>query len=221
MSRKEKEMKQTLLIVCMILAIAVSGAAQQKPPAKSVSPPPQTATAPPQTATPQKDALPKVPEGFIIGLEDILSVNVWKEPDHSVAQAVVRPDGMITLPMIGDIKADGLTPKQLEEAITTKLEEVLTAPAVTVTVLRIESLKVTIIGNVGKPGVYPLTAPMTVLELIAKAGGLIPDVAHGKNIKIIRKKEGRVRFFNYDEVIHGRTLSMNILLDSGDMVIVP
>jgi polysaccharide export outer membrane protein len=198
----------------MILAIAVSGAAQQKPPAKSVSPPTQT-------ATPQKDALPKVPEGFVIGLEDVLSVNVWKEPDHSAQQVVVRPDGMITLPMIGDIKADGLTPKQLEEAITTKLNEVLTAPAVTVTVLRIESLKVTIIGNVGKPGVYPLTAPMTVLELIAKAGGLVPDLAHGKNIKIIKKKDGRLLFFNYDEVIHGRSLRMNVFLETGDMVIVP
>jgi polysaccharide export outer membrane protein len=207
-------MKQTLLIACVILAIAVSGVAQQKPPAKNVNPPPQT-------ATPQKDALPKVPEGFVIGLEDVLSVNVWKEPDHSVNQAVVRPDGMITLPMIGDIKADGLTPKQLEEAITTKLNEVLTAPAVTVTVLRIESLKVTIIGNVGKPGVYPLTAPMTVLELIAKAGGLVPDLAHGKNIKIIKKKDGRLLFFNYDEVIHGRSLRMNVFLEPGDMVIVP
>jgi polysaccharide biosynthesis/export protein len=214
-------MKQTLLIACVILAFAVSGVAQQKPPAKNVNPPPQTVGATPQAAIPQKDALPKVPEGFVIGLEDVLQINVWKEQEHSVPQAVVRPDGMITLPMIGDIKADGLTPKQLEEAITAKLEEVLTAPAVTVTVLRIESLKVTIIGNVGKPGVYPLTAPMTVLELIAKAGGLIPDVAHGKNIKIIKKKDGRLLFFNYDEVIHGRSLRMNVFLETGDMVIVP
>ena len=220
-TRKEKKMKQPLLIVYMILAIGMSGTAQQKPPAKSASPPPQTATPPSKTATPQKDALPKVPDGFVIGLEDVLQINVWKEPDHSAPQVVVRPDGMITLPMIGDIKADGLTPKQLEEAITTKLDEVLTAPAVTVTVLRIESLKVSIIGNVAKPSQYPLTAPTTVLELIAKAGGLIPDVAHPKQIKIIKKKDNRTLFFNYDEVIHGRGLHMNVFLETGDMVIVP
>ncbi len=200
------------MIVSVILAVAVFCGAYQNPPAKS-------GAATPQPAAQQKDTGLKVPEGYVIGLNDVLSIGVWKEPDHSAPRAVVRPDGMITMPMIGDVKAVGLTTKQLEEEITSKLT-VLVAPAVTVTVLEIQSLYVTITGNVAKQGAYPLTSPMTVLELIGRAGGIVPDYAHGNRIKIIRK-DGTLKYFNYNDVINGRSLKQNIFLEPGDIIIVP
>ncbi len=171
----------------------------------------------------EQDQFPvSVSEDFIIGLEDILSVNVWREPDLSVKEVMVRPDGKISLPLIGDVQASGLTVKQLQEKITERLKEYVAAPTVAVAVLKIASQSVSIVGQVAKPGVYYLGSPMTVLELLAKAGGLT-EYANKKKIAIVRKEGNQTRYFrfNYKEVAKGENLQQNITLKNGDVVIVP
>ena len=151
-----------------------------------------------------------------------MTVNVWKEPELSVSGIAVRPDGKISIPLVGDIQASGLTPTQLQEKIRTRLKEFLAAPAVTVVVSRIASLSVSIVGKVGKQGIYYLGSPMTVLELFARAGGFRED-AKTKSISIVRVEGGRtVRFpFNYKDVSKGKDLQQNITLKDGDVIIVP
>jgi polysaccharide export outer membrane protein len=151
-----------------------------------------------------------------------LAINVWKDAELSIKEVVVRPDGKISMPLAGDVQADGLTVRQLQDAIAEKLKEYVTAPVVTVTVIRIYSQSVSIVGQVLKPGVFSLGAPMTVMELLARAGGLTLD-AKSKKIKIIRKEGTNTVTlpFNYNDMISGKDLNQNILLKNGDIVVVP
>jgi polysaccharide biosynthesis/export protein len=160
---------------------------------------------------------------FVIGLEDVLSVVVWKEPELSVKEVVVRPDGQISLPLVNDIRASGMTPRQLQDAIADKLKEFVASPNVTVTVIKIMSQTVSLVGEVAKPGIYTLGSPMTVLDLLARSGGF-REGAKLKKIKIVRKGEGGATeqfTFNYKDVSSGKNLSQNIPLKNGDVVIVP
>ncbi len=159
---------------------------------------------------------------FIIGLEDVLSINVWKDPELSIKDVVVRPDGKISMPLAGDILADGFSVKQLQDSIANKLKDYITAPVVTVTVTRIVSKSVSVVGQVSKPGVYPIGSPTTVMEMLARAGGLTLD-AKPKKIKIIRKNQGKsiTLPFNYNDMINGKDLKQNIILNNGDIVVVP
>jgi len=152
-----------------------------------------------------------------------MAINVWKDADLSIKDVVVRPDGKISLPLIGDLTADGLTVKQLQDTIAGKLKEYyVTVPIVTVTITRIFSKSVSIVGQVQKPGVYTIGSPTTVLELLARAGGLTID-AKGKKIKIFRKEDGKsITFlFNYNDMLNGKNMSQNILLKNGDQIVVP
>ena len=177
---------------------------------------------PAQQGQPGDPSAPALPEDYVIGLEDILSVNVWKEPELSVKEVVVRPDGKISVPLVGDIQASGLTPMQLQERVSERMKEYVAAPSVTIVVLRIGSRSVSIVGQVAKPGIYYLGAPMTVLELLARAGGIGPD-AEEKKIAIVRTEGGKtVSYrFNYKDVSKGKHLEQNIELKNGDTVIVP
>jgi polysaccharide export outer membrane protein len=169
------------------------------------------------------DAAPAAPsEEFIIGCEDVLSINVWKEPEVSSPKVVVRPDGQITLPLINEIQATGLTARQLQNQIGERLKEFLEAPLVNVVVLEIRSQTVYILGQVFKAGAYPLGSPTTVLELIAKAGSFT-ELAKTKKIVITRKQGNNQTqlHFNYEDFVEGKNLQQNILLKSGDVVIVP
>jgi polysaccharide export outer membrane protein len=163
-----------------------------------------------------------LPDDYVIGMEDILSVNVWKEPELSVKEVVVRPDGKISIPLIGDIQASDLTPMQLQGRITERMKEFVAAPSVTVVVLKIGSRSVSIVGQVAKPGIYYLGSPMTVIELLSRAGGLREEAKKDK-ISILRNEGGKtVSFrFNYKEVSKGVNLKQNIELKNGDQVIVP
>ena len=179
-------------------------------------------TKPAAEATKPQAAADGPGKDFIIGVEDVLSVNVWREPELSLKEVVVRPDGKISLPLVSDILASGLTTVQLQEKIAEKLKEFISSPVVTVSVVRIQSLIVSIVGEVLKPGFYPLGAPMTVLELLARAGGVTQD-AKSKKIKILRKENGKTIQinFNYKELRDGKNLQNNILLKNGDVVVVP
>jgi polysaccharide export outer membrane protein len=170
----------------------------------------------------QNPSSEEVPKDFVIGLEDVLAVNVWKEPELSVKEVMVRPDGKISLPLVGDVQASGFSPKQLQDRITEKMKEFVASPNVTVVVLKIASRSVSIVGQVAKPGVYYLGAPMTVLELLARAGGFREE-AKKKDISIVREEAGRtVSFkFNYKDVSKGKNLQQNVALKNGDVIIVP
>ena len=207
----------SLALVCILLATP-TGAAQapgrgQATPAK---PPAQPAPAGPAIAgavTP--------PAGYVIGPDAVLIVMFWREKDMS-AETVVRPDGMITLPLLNDIKAAGLTPDQLREVVEKAAAQYVEEPNATVAVKQINSRRVFITGNVAKPGTYPLTGATTVLQLIAIAGGLT-EYADEKGIAVMRVEGGRTSSFkfNYKDVTRGRKLEQNIELKPGDTVVVP
>ena len=172
-------------------------------------------TTPPRVADVQ-------PDGFVIGVEDILNINVWKEPEMSRV-VPVRPDGMITLPLIGEIKATGLTPIQLQDQISAALRKLLSDPQVTVIVAEVHSLTFNVMGQVLKPGYYPLTRRMTVLDAIALSGGFQP-FAKQKKVYVLRTSaDGKqVRLsFNYKDVIKGKRPDENIYLQPRDTVVIP
>jgi polysaccharide biosynthesis/export protein len=161
-------------------------------------------------------------DSFIIGADDVLAINVWKEPDLT-RSVPVRSDGRISLPLVGELVAAGRTPLQLEGDITARLRSYMTDPEVTVMVQQINSQKFNILGQVAKPGAYPLTATTTVVDGIAIAGGF-KDFAKKKNIYILRQNfrggESRIDF-NYQDFIKGKNVNQNINLKPHDTVIVP
>ena len=184
----------------------------------------QTAPAPaPQQPAPAQAAPTGVtpPAGYVIGPDDVLAIVIWREKEMS-SDVVVRPDGMISLPLLNELQAAGLTPDQLRAVIEKAASKWVKEPNATVIVKTINSRKVSILGNVGKAGSYPLTGDMTVLQLIATAGGL-QEYADAKDIKIMRKVDGRDETlkFNYKDVVKGKNLQQNVLLKPGDTVIVP
>ena len=154
---------------------------------------------------------------FKVGPEDILKIIVWREPDFS-GLYTVHSDGKVTLPLAGDVQAGGLTAEEIQKNVTTSLSKLVVKPNVTVTVQQVLSQKYYMDGEVGRPGEYQLTAPLTVLEAISIAGGL-REFANQKKIYILRGDQ-RIRF-NYKEVIKGKNLAQNIRLQSGDHVVVP
>jgi polysaccharide biosynthesis/export protein len=159
---------------------------------------------------------------FIIGNEDLLSINVWKEPDIS-RSIPVRSDGKISLPLVGELQASGQTPQQLELQIASKLKNYIAEPEVTVIVQQINSQKFNILGQVNKPGSYPVTNSLTALDAIAIAGGF-RDFARQKSIYIIRQIPGggQTRLnFNYKDVVKGKNIEQNVKLQARDTIVVP
>jgi polysaccharide export outer membrane protein len=159
---------------------------------------------------------------YLIGSGDVLAINVWKEPDVS-RSVPVRPDGRISLPLVGELQASGRTPLQLEHDIATKLRAYITEADVTVIVTQITSEKINVMGRVMKPGSYPLTCTTTILDALALAGGF-QEFAKQKSIYILRSNPagGQTRIaFNYKDVIKGNHPEQNIRLQSHDTVVVP
>jgi polysaccharide biosynthesis/export protein len=161
------------------------------------------------------------PDDYIIGPDDVLTVIFWRDKDMS-NDVVVRPDGKITLPLINDLHAAGLTPDQLRQRVLTESARFIEDPTPSVVVKQINSRKVFITGEVEKPGPYALTAPTTVLQLIAMSGGL-KEYAQKKDIVIMRTEAGKhVTFpFDYAAVARRTKLQENIFLKPGDTVLVP
>ena len=158
---------------------------------------------------------------FVIGDDDLLAINVWKEPD--VSRAVpVRSDGKISLPLVGEVQAAGRTPLALEREIADKLKNYISEPEVTVIVQQINSQKFNILGQVVRPGSYAIANSTTVLDAIALAGGF-RDFAKKKSIYVLRQgPSGDTRIpFNYKDVSQGKNMAQNIKLQPGDTVIIP
>ena len=199
-----------MVLKCFVVAIALLAGLVGSASAQQAAVRPQPITAP----------VPVAPD-YVIGPEDLLLVSVWKNETLS-RQLPVRPDGKISMPLLHDIQAAGLTPLQLRDKIATALAEYMPSPEVSVTVLDVRSYRVSVLGEVQRPGVLQLKAPTTVLEALAMAGGF-RDFASPSKIVIFRKDEAgqtrRLRF-NYNRAV-GNAGEENLSLRSGDVVVVP
>jgi len=164
---------------------------------------------------------PPVPADYVIGPEDVLSIVFWREKDLS-ADVVVRPDGKISLPLLKDQQAAGLSPDQLTEALVKAASKYVSQPNATVMVKEINSRKVFVVGQVAKPGTFPLAGDMTVLQVIALAGDVL-EYAKATKIVVVRQEGGAERRykFNYRDVLKGKAVDQNIRLKPGDTIIVP
>jgi polysaccharide export outer membrane protein len=163
---------------------------------------------------------PALVSQYTVGVADVLHVNVWKNPDLSQS-VTVGPDGFVSLALLGDVKVVGLTTSELGQMLTNRLTAFIVTPQVTVSVAEIRSRQVYVMGQVAKPGGYPLIGQMSVLQMLAQAGGL-NTFANRKGIYVLRPANGHTQklSFNYVKVIHGKG-DQNIDLLPGDSVIVP
>jgi polysaccharide export outer membrane protein len=204
--------RAALLLVCSSTLVSA-----QIAPAASGS---ASASTPPQAAA-SAAASVALPPDYVIGPDDVLSIVFWRDKNMSL-DVTVRPDGKITLPLLNDITAAGLTPTDLRDRVTEAAGQYLEDPNVTVIVRQVNSRKVFVTGEVARPGPYPLTGPTTVLQMLATAGG-VQEYADLKNIAVIRVENGRAMTyrFNYKDVARRKNLRQNIELKPGDTIIVP
>lgn len=170
--------------------------------------------------TPAPTASVAVPNGYVIGAADVLAVTVWKEPTLS-GSLLVRPDGMVSLPLVGDVLATGLTPLQLGDDLTNKLKKYIQDPKVSVVVVAVNSQRIYLLGEVGKPGPLTMTPGMTVLQAVSTAGGP-SQYANTKKMYILRNDGGKEQRIpvHYKEALKGDS-SQNLVLKSGDTIVIP
>ena len=177
--------------------------------------------------TPAADAQPDTAskphdDSFVIGNDDLLAVNVWKEPDIS-RSVPVRSDGKISLPLVGEVQATGRTPLKLEQEIATRLQNYISQPEVTVMVQQVNSQRFNVLGQVARPGSYAIANSPTILDAIALAGGF-RDFAKQRSIYVLRQAPdgSQVRLpFNYKDVIKGKNAAQNVKLQPRDTIVVP
>jgi len=222
-----------ILVLGSALAGSAALAAQSQPAAKPAQTKPATpAPAPPTgSASGSSSARPGVPPGteagitppadYVIGADDQLKIVFWRD-DSLSGDVVVRPDGKISLTLLNDIQAAGLTPNQLREALVAAAARYVTDPSVTVIVKLINSRKVYVTGQVNKPGPFLLNDNMTILQMLALAGGL-QEWADADHILVMRTEGGQTKSykFNYKDVRKGKNLQQNIMLKPGDTIVVP
>jgi polysaccharide export outer membrane protein len=219
----------TTLVAFIAFGLTVAGlSAQTVRPGVTAGPPPTQATPPPAPAVGKPASRPGPPESafvgvttpadYVIGPDDALTIVVWREKELS-GEVLVRPDGRISLPLINEIQAAGMTPEELRVLVTRAVAKLVEEPNVTVQVKQINSRKVFITGQIAKPGPYPIMGPMTVLQLVTMAGGVL-EYADAENIQIIRgDRNFRV---NYKDLEKGKNVKQNnIELKPGDQIVVP
>ena len=223
MMRKAWYQQLSFSLICLALSACLwaqgSGSNSTAPSAQGDTTKTSPASSQPTPATADGKAHD---DSFIIGADDVLAVNVWKETEIS-RSVPVRSDGKISLPLVGEVQASGHTPRQLEQEIAKRLQSYISEPEVTVIVQQINSQKFNVLGQVAKPGLYPLTNSPTVLDAIALAGGF-RDFAKQKSIYVLRKNSdgGQSRLpFNYKDVVKGKNVEQNVKLQPGDTVVVP
>jgi len=207
-------MLRQMRIVTALLLIALASAARAQETPENQKPVKAAATeaaAKPATADPN----------YVIGAQDVLDVSVWKEGEIS-RTVPVRPDGKISLPLLNDVQAAGLTPGQLAAQITESLKKFVANPQVTVIVTTINSQRIYLIGEVGRAGAYPLLPGMTILQALSSGGGFT-QYANTKKIYVLRVVDGKQEKypFNYKDVIAGKHAEQNIPLKAGDTIVVP
>jgi polysaccharide export outer membrane protein len=197
----------TSLLVLACAGGAVAQNAQRRPATPAPTPAPAAAVA------------PTSPAGtYAIGPADVLRIAVWKEPDLNV-ETTVRTDGMVSFPLLGDVKAGGVTPDALATTLGKRLERFVEAPKVTVSVLQANSARFYVLGQVAKPGEFPLGSRSTVLQALALAGGF-KEFAKPESIVIVREDQTVVPV-NYKRIAEGKDVSQNVVLQRGDTIVVP
>jgi polysaccharide export outer membrane protein len=235
------------IVLCALLVVAPAlcpgaGDPNQSPPAPPRAVPPQAgpstpagdkkpALEPSAPADPAKLADPKPSPGvrlpaalpvdektYLIGAQDVLSILVIGERDYS-GQYLVRPDGRISLPFVGEISAAGRTPEELRKDVAERLTEWVKQPQVSVALVAVNSKKYFLEGEVLKPGEYNLIVPTTVMEGLVQSGGF-KDFANQKDIRILRDGGKTVLRFNFKEMLQGKNLKQNVLLQHGDIIVV-
>lgn len=196
----------------LILSLAMSAFASQSR---------QAGTPPSQSAGSLKSTQAGQSTDYVIGPEDVLDIGVWKEPEFSRV-VPVRPDGKVSLPLLNDIQAAGLTTTELAASVRDKLKKYVDQPQVTVIVTQTNSQRVYVLGEVMRPGTVSLYPSMTVLQALASAGGLT-QFANQKKVYILRSENGKqVKYpFNYKKALQGGLLQQNIALRPGDTIVVP
>jgi polysaccharide export outer membrane protein len=219
-------MNRTILFFAALILLVCTGSSQAAAQAKKgdkQDPPVNMAR---NTASAGDETKPAIiaattDPAYVIGPQDVLDVNVWKEPDMTRI-VPVRPDGKITLPLINDVEAAGSTPQQLAATVTERLRKFITEPQVTVIVTQINSQRVFVVGEVLRAGAFPLVPGTTVLQALASAGGFT-TFANVKKIHVMRMVNGKhIELpFNYREVLKGDNPDQNIKLEPGDTVVVP
>jgi polysaccharide export outer membrane protein len=202
-----------LCAVAAVCALAPAQTQRENPPPGGVKPLEPQAGAPAEGGA----AAPVDPKTFVIGAEDVVLIRVWREPELS-GPVRVRTDGKISLPLGGEVVAAGKTPEQLSQDITKALGGFVNSPLVIVSVQEVRSKRYSITGEVGRPGIYPLVSPTTVIEAIVQAGGL---KEYAKKSKITILRHGKLLKFNYNDVVRGKNLAQNVLLENGDLIVVP
>ena len=210
-----------VMLACALTMVVTSATAQEapKPSPKAAQTDPESKTPPPAETHDNSKVDNKT---YVIGENDLLEVDVWR--DKEISRTIpVRPDGKISLPLIGEIQASGMTPLQLQDDIAQRLKSFLANPEVTVIVTDPRSRHFNIVGMVAKPGEYPLSQSMTVLDAISVAGGF-RDFAKETKIYVLRTKPdgSQERLpFNYKDAIKGKKPENNVLLKPGDTIVVP
>ncbi|RPI08671.1 MAG: hypothetical protein EHM65_10035 [Acidobacteriales bacterium] len=202
-----------VLCLFMALPLSVAQSTQEKRDAQTQAAPARTDDEELRKAV----GAPVDPKTYIIGPEDVLTIRVWREPELS-GPVAVRPDGMISLPLLNDVQAGGLTPDKLAENLKQGFTQYVTEPEVLVQVAQVNSKKYFVIGEVGRPGMYQLVVATTISQALAIAGGF-REYADTKKILILR---GPKRYeFNYRDWVRGKNLGQNILLENGDQIVIP
>jgi|SRR5208283_4549847 len=214
---------RAMQVLTLLAAVSGAGFAQSDAASKPAEGAPAAGAAADKQAGQKQEHQPiHSDSSYVIGTDDLLAINVWKEQEIS-RTVPVRSDGKISLPLVGELTAGGQTPLQLEQEITKRLQSYISEPEVTVIVQDSKSRKINILGMVVRPGSYLLTGSTTVLDAIAMAGGF-KDFAKQKAIYVLRQgdngSEQRLPF-NYKDVIKGKNTEQNIRLQPRDTVVVP
>jgi len=220
-SHRMQQIAPAAFLLCALVRMPVSSVAQQIASTAAASSTTASAPAAPIAAA-STDSTTSQAASYVVGEADVLRVNVWKQPELSQANVRVRPDGMVSLPLIGDVKVSGMTPVQIEARLVAGLKSYVNEPRVTVAVIEVASKMVYVTGEIARPGAYPLVGPVDILQLIAKAGGVTP-YAHRKSMFVLRQVEGSKQKLsvNYNQIIRGKSPEQNINLQPGDTVVVP
>jgi polysaccharide biosynthesis/export protein len=200
-----------LTLLCGLLVLSPAVAQNQAPPASRTD---ATSTAPVKADGAAASVDPKT---YVIGAQDILQIKVWREPDFT-GPYTVRPDGKISVPLVGDVQSSGLTPERLGEQLKQALSNFINSPDVSVSLQTVGSKKFYITGEVNRAGEYTLATPTKVFDALSNAGGF-RDFANKKKIIIIRGTE-RIKF-NYQDILKGKNLEQNVFLENGDTIVVP
>ncbi len=206
-------------IVFLLAVTALAGAQEKKDakePTDKQSAPAKEARSVDRSAAPAQVAEAVDDKTFLIGVDDVISIRIWKEPELSTS-ARVRSDGKIVLPLAGEITAVGRTPAQLTEDVAKAISGFINNPLVMVSVLEVNSRKYSITGEVTRPGSYSLATPISVLDAVIRSG--FKDYAKKKKITILRK--GQVLKFNYEDVVKGKSQAQNIMIEDGDLIVIP